>query len=86
MIFTRYSCKMSQKAVFKKKRAKATVAFANTKWPPHEGATNLIVARMGLKPQLFGSVMPMQAWAQHSPSELSSTSRLRLSAQDDTAN
>ena len=23
-------------------------------------------------PQLFGSVMPMQAWSQHSPSELSS--------------
>ena len=26
----------------------------------------------GAKPQLFGSVMPMQAWSQHSPSELSS--------------
>ena len=36
----------------------------------------------GAKPQLFGSVMPMQAWSQHSPSELSSTS-LRF-AQDDT--
>ena len=23
-----------------KKQAKATAAFANTKWPPHEGATN----------------------------------------------
>jgi tRNA(Ile)-lysidine synthase len=28
----------------------------------------------GAKPQLFGSVMPMQAWAQLSPSELSSAS------------
>ena len=36
----------------------------------------------GAKPQLFGSVMPMQACSQHSPSELSSTP-LR-SAQDDT--
>ena len=28
----------------------------------------------GARPQLFGSVMPMQAWSQHSPSELSSAS------------
>ena len=30
------------------------------------------------KPQLFGSVMPMQAWAQHSPSELSSAFGVRM--------
>ena len=34
----------------------------------------------GAKPQLFGSVMPMQAWSQHSPSELSSAL-----PQDDTS-
>ena len=48
----------------------------------------------GAKPQLFGSVMPMQAWSQHSPSELSSAlpqddvlqgpSTPLRSAQDDT--
>ena len=48
----------------------------------------------GAKPQFFGSVMPMQAWSQHSPSELSSAlpqddvqqgpSTPLRSAQDDT--
>jgi len=48
-----------------------------------EIALNNEISLDGAKPQLFGSVMPMQAWAQLSPSELSSTTNLRFSAQDD---
>ena len=34
---------MPRKSLFcVKKQAKATAAFANTKWPPREGATNLV--------------------------------------------
>ena len=35
---------------------------------------------MGLKPQLFGSVMSMQAWPQHSPSKLSSRFAFRMTS------